>query len=337
MINKELFQERIAEAKNLMETTNKAGVLVVLQSPVPGENIVLFPQVRESISNVLIFVEIGNPDVIPEFFDYIDDLFYAIVIDIDRKNDRSEQFIRCWKQHAFGIRTFYFSDYSIWGSAAADFLKMLLPEAKDPILLCGDDLLSYHTGVHLLEYGFDLLLPDGSGLVKAWSVPEMPYSSQILPCTRDNLARTAAVAGCRAMERSVPFDLCKMLPDAGIAYDVGIGNFSPEAIRYLRNANYKIYRHDNRAGISTLVTRLLETDYLINQVMGEVTLGGVNIAAGGIMGRDGAIIVDNINTPSYIVGVADGVGHLKTGPLSEQERKDRSFIEEMLASDAVSE
>ena len=81
MINKKLLQERIAEAKNLMETTNKAGVLVILQAPVPGEHLVLFPQVRESISNILLFIEIGNPDVIPELSEHICGIFDALVID----------------------------------------------------------------------------------------------------------------------------------------------------------------------------------------------------------------------------------------------------------------
>ena len=330
MLNKDLFLERIAEAKNLMETTHKAGVLVVLQAPIPGEHLVLYPQVRESISNILMFIEIGNPDVIPDIFDNICDLFYAIVIDCDQKNDQSERFLQYWKHHDSKIKTFYFSDYSIWGSAAADFLRMLVPDAESTVFLIGDDLLAYQTGIHLLESGFFLVLPESSKLLKVWSLSEFPYSSQIMPYTKRNLSKVAAIAGCQAMTQSISLEMCKMLPNAKIAYDVGIGNFSAEAVRYLRDSNYRIYRHDNRAGISTLVTRLLETDYLIHHVMGEVTLGNVNVAAGGIMGRDGTVIVDNINSPSYVVGIADGIGHLKTEPLSEQEQNDLEFIRKML-------
>ena len=330
MINKDLLQERIAEAKNLMETTSKAGVMVILQSPIPGKDLVLFPQVRESISNILLFIEIGNPDVIPELSEHICGIFDALVIDCDQKNDQSRRFLQYWKEHAPKIKTFYFSDYSIWGSAAADFLRMLIPDAGSRVLLTGEDLLAYQTGIHLLEYGFSLLLPEESKLFGEWSLPEFPYSTQILPCTEDNLSMVAAIAGCQAMSQSVSLDLCKMLPNGRIAYDVGIGNFSADAIQSLRDSSYRIYRHDNRAGISTLVTRLLETDYLINYVMGEVTLGKVNVVAGGIMGRDGAVIVDNINSPSYVVGVADGIGHLKNEPLSEQEQNNLVFIKKML-------
>ncbi len=330
MINKELLQERIAEAKDLMEKTNKAGVLVILQAPIPEKNLFLLPQVRESISNILLFIEIGNPDMIVELSGYINDLFYAIVIDCDQKNSQSKRFLQYWKQHDIKIKTFYFSDYSIWGTAAADFLKMIVPHAESHILLMGDDLLAYQTGIHLLEYGFSILLPENSKLIREWNLPEFPYSSQILPYTKENLSKVDVIAGCQAMSQSTTLDICKMLPNAGIAYDVGIGNFSLEAIQHLRNSNYKIYRHDNRAGISTLVTRLLETDYLINQVMGEATLGDVNVVAGGIMGRAGAVIVDNINSPSYIIGIADGIGLLKNKPLSEQEQNAQKFIKEML-------
>ena len=107
-------------------------------------------------------------------------------------------------------------------------------------------------------------------------------AEDIVPCTRGNFEKTAVGAGGWVLEQSVSLDLCWMLPGAGIACDVGTRHFSREAICYLQNSGCRINQHDNRAGISTRVTRLLETDYLIN---GRSHAGGAEAAAGGILPR----------------------------------------------------
>jgi hypothetical protein len=65
---------------------------------------------------------------------------------------------------------------------------------------------------------------------------------------------------------------------------------------------------------------LLETDDLVKHVMGAGTMQGIDVVAGGTMGKDGAIILDNINQPSAIIGIADGRGNVRT-PREEETDK----------------
>jgi hypothetical protein len=64
--------------------------------------------------------------------------------------------------------------------------------------------------------------------------------------------------------------------------------------------------------------------------MGKVTIKTTEIVAGGIMGRNGAIIVDNIKDPSYVIGVADGRGRVKYDPETSQENNDYNFVQRLL-------
>src|SRR5438105_2803169 len=57
----EVFRDRLAAVADFARRTNKATVLVIQQFPTPGGCRVLFPNVRESIANILAFAELGTP------------------------------------------------------------------------------------------------------------------------------------------------------------------------------------------------------------------------------------------------------------------------------------
>ena len=76
---------------------------------------------------------------------------------------------------------------------------------------------------------------------------------------------------------------------------------------------------------------LLETEYLIKEMMGSITIKGVELVAAGVMGHRGAIIVDSIRDPSYIVGIANGKGRLNLVPQTPDEENSIRFVEKLIA------
>ena len=78
-----------------------------------------------------------------------------------------------------------------------------------------------------------------------------------------------------------------------------------------------------------MVLRLLETDHLVRHKMGLLEVKGVEIVAGGLLGGPGAIVVDSINNPEYIIGVADGCGNLKAKPTHEDDQHVQ-FVQEII-------
>ena len=65
-----------------------------------------------------------------------------------------------------------------------------------------------------------------------------------------------------------------------------------------RSRGMRLYRLDNRAGISSAIIRLLETDYMVGKLMGHLRLKDVDIVAGGLLAQTGAVIVDDIRNPA---------------------------------------
>ena len=64
------------------------------------------------------------------------------------------------------------------------------------------------------------------------------------------------------------------------------------------------------AGLSGEAVNVIETYELASKIMGKRQINNVNIVAGGYIGKKGDIVVDSIDSPSRIIGVADGRGKL---------------------------
>jgi hypothetical protein len=39
-------------------------------------------------------------------------------------------------------------------------------------------------------------------------------------------------------------------------------------------------------------------------------MAGVSVVAGGLMGREGDVVIDSISNPTRVIGIADGTGRL---------------------------
>jgi hypothetical protein len=94
-------------------------------------------------------------------------------------------------------------------------------------------------------------------------------------------------------------------------YDIGLNNFTGDFIKSQIECDTSVFRFDNRAGVSSIILNLMETEYLIKYNMGKTKIGSINVVSGGIMGRDGDIVVDNVYNPSSVLGVANGSGTFK--------------------------
>ncbi|SDQ15065.1 hypothetical protein [Virgibacillus salinus] len=110
--------------------------------------------------------------------------------------------------------------------------------------------------------------------------------------------------------------------------DGGINNFSNDFIQHMLSVNINITRLDTRIA---LPYQFLSThDHIhtfFKEVYGQAFIKGVPVVAGGYIGADGTVIVDNIKHPNQVIGIADGLGGVK---VSEQlSEADRSRIYEI--------
>jgi len=302
----EIFCKRLSEVKHLVQKTNKCSVLIIQQFPIESTRLAQIPFVRESISNILAFVELGTVEILEEIIKSADEAFDYVLFDSDVKIKESEALIEYSKNEINGTKIFYYSDINTWSDSALTFLNQISGGIYGSnIYLAGVGLLYENIRIKLTQQ--NARLSDGS-------------------------ENADAIIGASMKEQSIGVECLGMVGPKTKVFDVGINNFSPEFIEGAREIGAMLYRIDIRAGISSLVLGILETEYLIENVLGTTKIKGIELVGGGAMGTNGAVIVDDIKSPSHIIGIADGKGNIKES-ISDSERANIKFIDQLINPD----
>jgi len=306
----EVFRDRLAAVGEFARRTNKATVLVVQQFPTPDGCRVLFPNVRESIANVLAFAELGTAADLAWVIDAAAaHTFNWIAVDCDQKLPESQAIVDAARARVGADRLLFYSDNQVWFDSGLDIVQRIEGGVTGKrVLLCGDGPLADCFGGALRRIGATLV-------------------------ERDRLdAREPApaiVLGAAQKRATIDDALVERLPAGAGVYDIGIGNLTPAAAERARARGLRLYRLDNRAGISSAIVRLLETDFMVGKLMGHLRVKGVDIVAGGMLAPPGAVIVDDIRDPAVIFGVADGSGRFRE-PLDRDDEQRIAFVRSLL-------
>lgn len=306
----ELLRERCDAASALAARTNKATVLVVQQFPVVDDFGVLFPPVRESIANIMAFVELGRAVDLGWVLDAVrDEAFNWIAVDCDRKLPESTAIVDLARARIGSDRLLFYSDNQVWFDSGLDIVQRLEGGLTGKrVLLCGSGQLADCFAGALDRIGAE------------------PMVLERLPA---GAAPPPIVLGLAQKRETIDAALVTRLPTDAAIYDVGLGNLSSTAADAARARGLKIYRLDNRAGISSAIIRLLETDFMVGKLMGQLRVKNVDIVAGGLLAPPGAIIVDDIRNPSLVFGVADGRGRFKE-PIDAADQRNIAFVQSLI-------
>ena len=128
------------------------------------------------------------------------------------------------------------------------------------------------------------------------------------------------VIGAAIYEQVITPELIRAVGGNPIIVDAGIGTLTQSATDFAHEKGLKVIRVDNRAAMAGTLFSLIQSYDLITRVMGSGDIDGVRVVAGGIVGKAGDIIVDSIDSPSVVIGIADGTGKVRYLPESDEER-----------------
>lgn len=297
------FHKRIREVERLKNKTKKQSVLVIQQFPIETSTKVNFPSLRESIMHIIGFVEIGNANTLKILYPIFKDKFDYILFDNDNKLKNSLSLLDFCDKYMTNEKIFYYSDLNTWADSTISFLNQTI------------------NGIH----GKNILI-NGSGALHEIIITKMRLCNSNL---FDHDLHADAIIGSTLMNCSTDVDMIKYVNKETKIYDFGIGNFSANFIEKARNIGAALYRIDIRAGISSSIINILETDFLINNLMGVTKFNKTIVVAGGILGKENSVVVDNIKNPNYILGIADGFGKFKK-EISMLNKKDIKNIHNLI-------
>lgn len=133
------------------------------------------------------------------------------------------------------------------------------------------------------------------------------YEDPVRACTLCNI-----VIGTGKTDSLIIDDrMVGVMMEKGTLIDCGKGNISKEAINFAYELGLDIYRSDVTSGIISFVDQAITIKKIINNKTGRKMLNSdIFLVSGGVYGKSGDIVVDNINSPETIYGIADGRGQI---------------------------
>lgn len=149
------------------------------------------------------------------------------------------------------------------------------------------------------------------------------------PSSEDDpaLANVDALVAISPRKPCVTAKMIRALSPAAIVFDGGIGSLSGESIAAASERKLTVARVDLRPALAAVALELIAMKGVVEDHMGRAEWDGAAVVAGGIIGREGEIIVDSIRFPTKIIGVADGKGGIMPPDFGAEEvRKVRETI-----------
>ncbi len=167
---------------------------------------------------------------------------------------------------------------------------------------------SYQKTAQITE-SLNLILPKFSKPIQAINKPKQKYNIIV------SFLSAEAIIG----EEYLP-----ILSEDSLVIDGGINNFKSAFIKGALEKGITCYRLDVRiAFLYYLLFLSNEVESFFTHVMGRIEYqdNGYHLVSGGIIGNIGDIIVDKVMEPTQIVGIADGLGGVKSESHYSQEEK----------------
>ena len=330
------YKKVLSDIELLIKKTNKHAVLIVQQRPNEQDVDPIVPMVRESLSNIIAFVCVAESkipeDIVREAKGIIDTIIFDNVV----KRSNSDSIIKSLYVYAaqYEVPVLTYNDFDSWATSAVNLIKAnnhSSLEGKD-VLVIGKNYLATRMILQLIDCNANIYL-----LESDYETMDVPYiNSTHLTIQSPNVQYAGVkryfdiLLGCCLHSQYDKLDILSVF-DFGAIYDVGVSNFNQQfiATHKAKGCN-TMFRSDDRAGIASVVLNLMETNYLLQHCMGRKSLPGINMVAGGIIGDCGDVVVDSMENPRQVLGVANGDGTFKQD-LTEKDKNNIDKVKTILS------
>jgi hypothetical protein len=157
-----------------------------------------------------------------------------------------------------------------------------------------------------------------------------PISTMAIAHSNNNSLQASlfcdALIGCTDGVPAINYEMIQTMALNGIVIDVGKGCVYKDAIEKAVQSSIKIIRCDVYSALDGFITTMLRNKLICSSQMGRREIRpSIFVVSGGYMGLLDDVVVDNYQIPSQIIGVANGMGDLKT-QLSQKNQNDCLII-----------
>lgn len=279
---------------------------------------------------------IANPDIATKIIQIFDGQAKSVYVDVERK--QNIDFVSIAQSNLKKSRLREMKPNDLAMEAADILIYKTIKDKNANILIIGTGNIGIKLAIRLAERNYNVYL-HGRNEEKVHNFVKMindmlpKYSKRISVWNYEHIdVLCSMVSAIEVINES----LIPNLKEGSLAIDGGIGNFTKEFIQNAHLKNIDVVRLDVR--ISNDLLNGIDQSYNSNfftDIKGERDFNGIHIVSGGIIGKEGDIIVDRIKYPKRVIGIANGIGGVKPiDTISEKEKKQIDIINEEIRNEA---
>lgn len=292
---------------------------------------------REALSYKSIGFFIGNEAICENVCKYIDGKATYILVDIECK--QNFDLLSIAKKSIFKSQVIPFKPNDVTLESCDLLVRHLFKEDIQgrKILIFGSGNLASKIALRLAERQAEVFIwarnqEKASTIVNALNYILPKYNDTQIKLFHEDENDFDLMISFLSAENVIGADFFNYLKKDGTVIDGGINNFSKDFIEVALNNGVSFIRLDTRIAFHyALMSLNLETFHFFDNVFGTREIERIRCVAGGILGKQGNVIVDQIKYPTQVIGVANGLGGVKHEcELTDEERRKISTIREYI-------
>jgi hypothetical protein len=339
--------EILRDVKRLADETKKITIFSIGNTQKIDKGGLFFPPIRETKEVVAGNVILYNVAQARHIAQLVDGKVDYIFVDAEKKVVRSQygkrdvgNIERAVKEVVAYSKVVTFKPNDLTVDSIDSLLAQLVPKiGGKKIAILGAGNIGSKLALKLVERGAwvyitRLKYEDTKLISKALNLikPKQTLAT-ITPCKSNLKAVDDAqiVFGCTTGVQVITKKMVERMADEAIIVDVGKGTITSEALEAAERRGFLLIRLCPLPGFSGVVSNVLATERMLRDSFGRRRIGDFIVVSGGILGRRGDIVVDNVNNPKKIFGMADGHGDF-IRPLDSKNRSKIRYLESLLKS-----
>ena len=277
---------------------------------------ILFPSIRETDKTICGNILLNSERYLEEIIKEIDGVVEVILVDVETKVPNVVDLELKVRNLVKKSKIFTFRPNDLTVDAADVLIAQLKSPLNDKkIAIIGGGNVGSKLALKLVERGANVYLTRRNKIklkkiVEGLNATKSDYIKSKVYCTTQSLKASEnadILIGATPGIAAVTTDMIRNLKPDGLVIDVGNGTIFPEAVEEAKRRDIKVLCLFMKPGYDGTLETIFQTEELIQNQKSK-NLGNFSIISGGILGKRGDIIVDNVDNPTKILAIADGRG-----------------------------
>ncbi|MGE3609146.1 MAG: hypothetical protein AB7I27_06125 [Bacteriovoracaceae bacterium] len=332
------FELKLKELKDLAHKEGKKSVFCFASTKNISTQNYYYTSFRISKIAVSICLMIKDVSTIEDILERLDGKVDFVAYDAEIKFLEVESLPILIKQKLKKTPVLSFLGNKMTSSAVVSFLQARLALSKEllskkKVLIYGAGHLGGKIALDLIDHGCDIKIcrrdfNKAREIVSAVNILKAPFSSGSIQAIMANEANSFSydiLLACSNEPSSIGLDIVKVSSKNSILIDVGLGNFSEEALSYLFSEKRLVFVANIQSSFNSMVDHLLQ-DYKSYSGEMRAFIDEVEVYKSGVLSPKGAVVVDNLSDIQVVYGVSAGNGLLLKGAEEEAYSKELQLV-----------